>query len=72
MLTSVFVMQVAEILLTGSWTISIWFAIFLGVNLFYFPLVEEKELLRRFGEDYARYKANVPRYFPRLTPWKDS
>ena len=71
MLTSVFVMQVAEILLTGSWTITIWFAIFLCANLIYFPLVEEKQLLRRFGDDYARYKKNVPRYLPRLTPWKE-
>ena len=70
MLTSVFAMLIAEILLTGSWTVGVWFAIFLCANMLYFPLVEEKDLLRRFGADYATYKANVPRYIPRLTPWR--
>lgn len=28
--------------------------------------LEEKELLGRFGEEYARYKQSVPRYFPRM------
>jgi len=70
MLTSVFIMLIAEILMTGSWAVGVWFAVFLCVNMVYFPLFEEKELLRRFGADYARYKANVPRYLPRLTPWR--
>ncbi len=38
-------------------------------NAIYFPLVEETGLERRFGDDYRRYKANVPRWIPRLTPW---
>ena len=71
MLTSVFVMLIAEVLVTGSTAVLLWFAVFLCVNMIYFPLVEEKELLRRFGADYARYKASVPRYLPRLTPWNE-
>ncbi len=35
------------------------------VNTVIIPL-EEKELLIRFGEEYSRYKKNVPGYFPRL------
>ena len=35
------------------------------VNTVIIPL-EEKELLVRFGEEYAQYKKNVPRYFPRM------
>ena len=31
---------------------------------------EEKRLEREFGEDYARYCANVHRWRPRLTPWR--
>ncbi len=33
------------------------------INAVVIPL-EEKELLIRFGEEYVRYKKNVPRYFP--------
>jgi protein-S-isoprenylcysteine O-methyltransferase Ste14 len=34
-----------------------------------FVLVEEPGLERRFGDSYRAYKANVPRWIPRLTPW---
>jgi protein-S-isoprenylcysteine O-methyltransferase Ste14 len=30
---------------------------------------EEPALTRSFGDDYAAFKANVPRWLPRLTPW---
>ncbi len=38
------------------------------VNAVIIPL-EEKELLVRFGEEYARYKKSVPGFFPRI--WKN-
>lgn len=31
---------------------------------------EEPTLGRKFGEDYSRYRQNVPRFLPRLTPWR--
>jgi protein-S-isoprenylcysteine O-methyltransferase Ste14 len=31
---------------------------------------EELTLARRFGADYAAYRANVPRWLPRLSAWK--
>ena len=70
MLSSVFVMLIAEWLLLGAWQLLAFFVVFLVVNMIYFPLIEEKELERRFGEDYLRYKKNVPRYIPRLTAWR--
>ena len=70
MLSSVFMMQIAEWLLLGAWQLLALFAVFLIGNMVYFPLVEEKGLERRFGEEYLRYKKNVPRYIPRLTAWK--
>ena len=70
MLSSVFIMQIAEWLLLGAWQLLALFAVFLTVNMIYFPFVEEKELEKRFGEDYLRYRENVPRYIPRLTAWK--
>ncbi|MFQ5954502.1 MAG: methyltransferase family protein [Kiloniellales bacterium] len=59
----------AEALLFQSWRLAAWMAFFFAVNAVYFPLIEEKGLERRFGDDYHRYKANVPRWIPRLTPW---
>lgn len=34
--------------------------------------LEEETLTNLFGTEYERYKANVPRLFPRLSPWKTS
>jgi protein-S-isoprenylcysteine O-methyltransferase Ste14 len=33
---------------------------------------EEEFLLQRFGPDYSRYCANVPRMWPRLRPWTEA
>ena len=46
-----------------------WPGLAVAANAVYFPLVEEQGLERRFGDDYRLYKANVPRWVPRLTPW---
>ena len=42
--------------------------IWLTVHLFVISY-EEPTLERTFGEQYARYRANVRRWIPRLTPW---
>jgi protein-S-isoprenylcysteine O-methyltransferase Ste14 len=70
MITSVFMMQIAEALLLNSWLIFGLFGLFLLGNMLYFPFFEEKDLEKRFGDDYRTYKRNVPRWIPRLTPWK--
>jgi len=43
----------------------VWLAFHLFV-LFY----EEPTLRRRFGDEYKEFCANVPRWLPRLTPWR--
>ncbi len=40
-----------------------------GFHLFV-CLYEERTLTKRYGQEYAEYKRNVPRWLPRLTPWK--
>lgn len=48
----------------------IYFLIFLiGINL-HLKLVEEKELIQRFGEQYIKYKKNVPALFVRFKDLK--
>jgi len=67
MIASVFFMLLGEAALFGSWVILGWFCVFLAANLVYIPAVEEPRLARRFGEDYLRYRRNVPRWIPRRT-----
>lgn len=70
MITSVLAMLAAEALAFQSWAIAAWLAVFFAANAIYFPLSEEPGLARRFGDDYTRYKAKVPRWLPRLRPWR--
>lgn len=65
MITSVLLMLGAESLFFGSWHLAGWLVVFFLGNAIYFPLVEEKALERRFGDDYRLYKANVSRWMPR-------
>jgi len=69
MITSVLLMLLGEAVFLQSWPIGWWGLFFFAANSVYFPMFEEKGLERRFGGDYAVYKANVPRWLPRLTPW---
>ena len=69
MISGVLMMLAAEALLLQSWPLAGWMAVFFAANAVYFPLVEEKGLERRFGDDYRRYRANVPRWIPRPRPW---
>ncbi len=68
----VFTVIFGEALLFSSWALTAWGVFAVVAHMFYFPFSEEPGLERRFGDDYRRYKANVPRWLPRLTPWQDS
>jgi protein-S-isoprenylcysteine O-methyltransferase Ste14 len=39
---------------------------------FWVLVIEEPTLERSFGDEFANFKANVPRWLPRLTPWAGS
>ena len=70
MITGVWLVLIAECLLLGSWPIAAWMLVFLIGNAVYLPLVEERGLEKRFGSQYRQYKLQVPRWLPRLRPWK--
>jgi protein-S-isoprenylcysteine O-methyltransferase Ste14 len=70
MISGVLAVLLGEAALFGSLPLLIWFGVVFAVNAVYFPLVEEPGLRERFGEDYERYRANVPRWLPRLRPWE--
>jgi protein-S-isoprenylcysteine O-methyltransferase Ste14 len=70
MISGVLAVLLGEAALLGSIPLLVWFGAVFAVNAVYFPLVEEPGLRRRFGDDYDAYRANVPRWLPRLRPWE--
>lgn len=59
-----------QALLFGDWSL-FWYAALLW--LFFNVLVfvhEEPTLKQTFGAQYEDFRANVPRWIPRLTPWR--
>ncbi|MDR1425126.1 MAG: isoprenylcysteine carboxylmethyltransferase family protein [Azoarcus sp.] len=70
MISSVLAILIAESLLLNSVWIFGWFVSFFIGNTIYFPLFEEKDLEKRFGESYLEYKRNVPRWIPRFGAWR--
>ena len=70
MITAVATLLIGEATLLGSPWIAAWTGIFLAINFTYFLRFEEPGLERRFGEQYRVYKRNVPRWVPRLHPWR--
>ena len=70
MISGVLCVLLGEALAFGSLAVLVWFALVFALNAVYFPLVEEPGLERRFGTDYEAYRAEVPRWLPRLRPWR--
>ena len=70
MISGVLAVLLGEAALFGSLPLLVWFGAVFALNAIYFPLVEEPGLRERFGEDYERYRANVPRWLPRFRPWE--
>ena len=72
MISGVLAMLVGESIFLGSRVIAIWAATFFVINNIYFLISEEPGLERRFGAAYREFKAAVPRWLPRATPWKNA
>jgi protein-S-isoprenylcysteine O-methyltransferase Ste14 len=70
MIMSVVAVLLGEALFFESWPILVWAIAVFALNHIYFILSEEPDLMRRFGAEYETYKRNVPRWLPRLRPWK--
>jgi protein-S-isoprenylcysteine O-methyltransferase Ste14 len=71
MISAVLIILIGESLFFGSRVVALWTVAFFLINAIYFRGFEEPGLERRFGESYRRYKAAVPRWIPRPTPWKN-
>ena len=60
---------VGQAFLFGSPRLLVYAAAAWVVVTAFVMLVEEPMMGRQFGADYTRYRANVRRWWPRLTPW---
>jgi protein-S-isoprenylcysteine O-methyltransferase Ste14 len=69
MITAVCTMLAGEALFFHSARIAGWLLFVVAINHAYFLLLEEPGLLARFGDEYARYRAAVPRWLPRRRGW---
>ena len=69
MILSVIMIEAGEALIFSSIWLGLIALVFLIINHVYFIFSEEPGLEKRFGQEYAEYKKNVPRWIPRLTPW---
>ena len=70
MISGIIFLLFGEALLLRSVPHAGWAVLCAALNLTYIPLVEEPQLKRRFGAPYEEYSRNVPRFVPRLTPWR--
>ena len=67
MILGVVVLLLFEATFFSSKPLLLWALVFFIVNIFYFKVFEEKQLIKRFGPDYENYKENVPMFFPKFT-----
>jgi protein-S-isoprenylcysteine O-methyltransferase Ste14 len=70
MITGVLMMLAGEALFLNARGIAIWTTMFFIVNTCFFIFKEEPDMLARFGAAYEAYKKQVPRWIPKLTPYK--
>jgi len=67
MIGAVLLILLGEVLITGSIILFSWLIIFLIINIIYFIYSEEPALVKRFGNEYKKYKEIVPMFVPKFT-----
>ena len=70
MILGVLTVLIGESIAILSYRILIWAMCFFLINTIWFVVFEEPSLEKKFGEEYRQYKKNVPRWIPRLKPFK--
>jgi len=54
------------ILLNSISLIAIFIPLFILINVLYLKIIEEREMEKKFGKEYLKYKQRVPMFIPRL------
>jgi protein-S-isoprenylcysteine O-methyltransferase Ste14 len=71
MITGVLFGLLGESIILSNYALFLWVLFFFAGNHIYFIRSEEPGLVTRFGEEYKKYRENVPRWLPRRTPWSE-
>jgi protein-S-isoprenylcysteine O-methyltransferase Ste14 len=72
MYTGLLVVLLGEAILFESRGLVIYIAAIWLVTHLFVCFYEEPTLTRRYGVEYLRFKKHVPRWIPRLRPWRGS
>jgi protein-S-isoprenylcysteine O-methyltransferase Ste14 len=59
-----------EAVFFGQLSLLAWLAVFLVAVVSFVRFYEEPTLRRQFGEEYERYRREVPGWWPRLRAWR--
>ena len=59
-----------QAILLGDWRLLIYGGLFWLACHVFVVAYEEPTLARTFGAEYEAFRANVPRWIPRLMPWR--
>lgn len=59
-----------EALVLGDWRLFVYGALFWLASHIYVVGYEERTLVKTFGAEYDAFRAGVPRWMPRATPWR--
>lgn len=70
MITGVLLILLGESAVFHSVPILVWSIIVFVINTLYFLFLEEPFLATTFGQEYEEYKRQVPRWLPRLRPYR--
>ena len=71
MITGLFLLMFGMGILFGSLSLIVIFTpLFILLNVLYVKAVEEKEMEKKFGQEYLEYKKKVPMSIPRLRKMK--
>jgi protein-S-isoprenylcysteine O-methyltransferase Ste14 len=68
--SGLFLTLYGESLIAGSLQLALFVTAIFVFHWFYIPLMEERWLTDKFGQDYLTYKQHVPAWIPRLSPWQ--
>jgi len=66
------IILLGEALLFGDERVAEWGVVFWLFTFAWVVIVEEPGLRQQFGEEYRTYCKNVPRWVPRIMPYKSS